>query len=879
MNVNNLTTLMEIDEENIIQILKTRYNNDIIYTNIDDILIAINPYKNLPIYNYNNFNSPHVYTIAQKAIENLKTSNNNQTILISGDSGSGKTMSTKFIINYFAHHFSTDENLCHQIINANPIIEMFGNAETSINDNSSRFGKFIKVYFDDNITEISGIQIDTYLLEKSRVCYQNNTDFNFHIFNQVAIHNNKIYKYCSNPKSSQTLEKTIDMMVKFGFKIEEVNDIIKIINLILQIGDSHKDENWTKYINLIGFEKLIFTRVLNVGIEKIIKNLHGEELEKNKFTMATQLYEICFKYIIDKINMILNPNSIHNKFIGLLDIFGFEIFENNNFEQLCINYTNEKLQNHHNYIIFQHEQELYKKEEIDWTIVKYKDNSEILNIFENKYGLINLLDEECTLVHSSDNNFHQKMKNFIKSTHLTMDINPEFIIQHYAGNVKYSCENFCEKNKQKITKDLLNFLSNSNNTIFSNFNIKSHREKSIIKSFSKELTLLMNKIKNTNNLFIKCIKPNNNKISDNYQNPLIHTQLLFSGIFETIQISRANYPIRYPIMEYYKKYDCVMNEFNTINFTKKDIQFGNSIVFMRTETFMHLEKVLLDFKIKCSIIIQKNWKRYVVQKYYKQLKKSTIKIQSIIRMFLEKRRYHIKRNKIIKIQTYFRMIKERRKYVKMKNASIKIQAFFRMYSTKHKFINLKKSTIKIQSHIRRFLIRRKFLKLKSQVLFFQHLWKQKKQREQERYQEIKLKPPKVFWPKSSNDSPSIFYVTSNDLVIEDEEILSPALTESDEQEIKLIKIQYESKILSLQKKYKKEKISKQEIKEKFKSKLLESHVNNQILSDSLSNTEYTNKLLVERLNNLLVANYQLQRKFETEKKKGVINKLYEFLFT
>ena len=384
MDINNLTSLLEIDENLVIKILKTRFDNNIIYTNIDDILIAINPYKILPIYD--DYETNPIYNIAQKSIDNLKISDNNQTILISGNSGSGKTFSTKCIITYFAHNFSINNDVCQRIINANPIIELFGNAQTTMNDNSSRFGKFIKIYFNNNVTEISGIQIDTYLLEKSRVCYQNNDDFNFHIFNQLAIYNNKSYKYCLNPKSPTTLKQTIDMMLQFGFNKNEINNIIDIINLILDIGNN-------KHFDNDNINEMIFQKTIVYGQETITKTLSGEELEKNKFTICTQLYQICFEYIIKKINIILNPNNIKSKFIGLLDIFGFEIFKYNNFEQLCINYTNEKLQHYHNFIIFQHEQELYKKENINWNIIEYKDNQQIIDIYENKYGIINLLDE------------------------------------------------------------------------------------------------------------------------------------------------------------------------------------------------------------------------------------------------------------------------------------------------------------------------------------------------------------------------------------------------------------------------------------------------------------------------------------------------------
>jgi len=868
MEINDLTKLMEIDENDIINILNERYKNDVIYTNIDDILIAINPYKKLSIYNYENFKSPHVYNIAKNAISNLQNTNKNQTILISGRSGAGKTTNTKLIINYFAHNFSVDSNLCSQIINSNPIIEVFGNAITSINDNSSRFGKFIKIYFNEEISSISGIQIDTYLLEKSRVCYQNEKDFNFHIFNQVAANKNSSFKYC-NPRNTDPnlLNKTINIMKKFGFNIHEINSIINIINLILMIGDydNGKLMDWSKYTDL-NMVELLSTRIIKAGDEEIKKKIEGEEMEKNKFSIGIQLYEITFNYIINKINKILNPNSVKNNFIGLLDIFGFEIFEKNNFEQMCINYTNEKLQNHHNNIIFKHEQELYKKEEINWSIIHYKDNRNIIDIFENKMGIINLLDEECKLIHSSDNNFHQKMKNFIKSSNLNINIKPKFTIHHYAGIVDYSSRNFCEKNKQRITSQLISFIKKSNNIIFQDCKFK-HKEKSIIKSFSKELNLLMSKIKETRSLFIKCIKPNNLQTSDNFQSSLIHKQLLFSGIFETIQITRENYPIRYPLSEYYQKYNYIMNDKYICGneFTEKDIQFGNTIVFLRTETYLFLEKTLLYYKNLCAITIQKNWKQYYIKSRYLKLKISTVKIQSLIRMYYAKKKYIKKRKSCIFVQSLRRMVRIRKKFIEKRKKSMLIQSYIRMNVDRNKYVNLRKSCILIQSIIRMKLIRKKYLKLRYQVIFFQHLWKQYKKRKEE-----------SFWPKSSQDSPSIFFVMEQDLIIEDILLESDSF---DEKEVEILKIEYENKIEELKSKYHHQKLKKKEIQQKLHNKLIKYEQEKISLNKDLNYKEETNRLLMGRLNNLLVANYQLQQKVHEERKKGVFNKIYEFLFT
>ena len=870
MEHNNLTKLMEINKGEVLEILKKRFNNDIIYTNIDDILIAINPYKNLDIYNYDN-DSPHIYDIARGSLRDIRDTGNNQTILVSGDSGAGKTFSTKCIINYFAHHFSSNEELCNQIISANPIIEIFGNARTIMNDNSSRFGKFIKLYFDDQITQITGIQIDTYLLEKSRVCYQNKNDFNFHIFNQISKYHAKKYKYCNNVDSYGDFNNTCKMMFEFGFTSLEVHDIFNIINLILEIGEyeNGKDIKWDNYIDLSNFEKHISTTTIKAGKDIITKKLEGEELEKSKFTMATQLYEICFSYIIDKINSILNPNDKQNKFIGLLDIFGFEIFEKNNFEQLCINYTNEKLQNYHNYIIFQNEQELYRKEGINWQIVEYKDNTPIINIFENKYGIINLLDEECILTKSSDENFHLKMNNFIKSEYLEIKNNQKFLIHHYAGNVDYNCINFCEKNKQKITKDLLKYISKSKNIVLQHSCQKLTRNKSIIKTFSKELNILMNKIKKTNSSFIKCIKPNNLQRFDDFNKDLIHQQLLFSGIFEIIEISRTNYPIRYPIIDFYNKYNCIMNDANLKQYTLKDIQFGNTIVFMRNIVYKNLQKLYLEYKNKCATKIQSLWRKYSIRKWFLHLRETTIKIQSYIRMFIQRKKYKEICKKIIKLQSYYRMLKPRQEFIYKRNSIIKIQSMWKMYSIHKKYMLFKKSILIIQKTWRMYIIRKEYKRLRYQTITYQRIWREIKKR--------KNKKINVCWPKSTTDSPGAFFITPNDLVIE-EELLNETNLPEEKIEIEEIKIKYEDKINKLKNENKKEKLKRKEIKTKMQKKLFVYEKEKQILNSSLSKSQLANRELVDKMNELLLQNYNLQRKYDEEKRKGAWSKFINFLF-
>ena len=850
MDINDLTKLMKIDDGEVIRILTERLDNGKIYTNIGDILVAINPYRKLDIYDYKNFTNPHCYEISQKAIDNLRNTDKNQTILISGDSGSGKTFSTKSIINYLAHNFSFDETLYDQIVNSNPIIEVFGNAETSLNDNSSRFGKFIKIYFNDEITNISGIQIDTYLLEKSRVCYQNKGDFNFHIFNQLAY--NKSYNYCKKSNSKKgDIKTTIDKMIKFGFTENEVQNIINLVKFILMIGEFSYDNpvEWDNYTDLPNFSDFLSQYIIKAGNEVIVKKCTPEELEKNKFTTATQLYQICFDYIIKKINIILNPNKVRNKYIGLLDIFGFEIFDYNNFEQLCINYTNEKLQNYHNFIIFQNEQSLYKKEGIDWSYVEYKDNTPIVNIFEDKLGIINLLDEECKLTTSKDENFHQKMVNIIKSEHFNTGIQGKFTINHYAGNVDYISKNFCEKNKQKVTQNFIDYFSKSKNIILKNYRKINKKERSVIKHFEKELHELMKKIKNTSSLFIKCIKPNNQQSEFTINSELIHRQLLFSGIYETIHITRSNYPIRYPIMDFYNRYNPIMNEtylFKDYKFTKKDIQFGNTTVFLKSTTYQKVLKEYEVYKNHCAILIQKNWKRYYYQKIFKTMQENAIKIQSIFRMYVCRRDYKKKRNGSIKIQNYYRMCLSRREYLKERRNIVLIQSLWRRRVCRKRFLTLKRAVEIIELW---------YLDQKSNEICLNDFEFETDFVIEEIENDLVIKDPDDIEEEEKRVEADFIRFEYEDLI--------------DDYKNRLDQIEEENKVMREQLEFLVEAAKKDhnELKDKLK-----------VQKKKMKEQNETNKLLTEKMNSLMIANFQLQERLQKERNKTVWNKIFEALF-
>jgi len=753
----NLIDIPFLNEPSILNAINLRFDLNKIYTYTGKILISVNPFKNLELYSeevmkkYKRDNNlvPHIYEIANNAYKNFEE---NQTILISGESGAGKTHATRNIMKYLAYisHKERDNiNIEEKVIQSNPILEAFGNAKTTRNDNSSRFGKFIKLQL-NNSKELIGGKIETYLLEKIRVVSQSEKERNFHIFYQLLSSdkkekyyledfskykflNNKYIYRCDNVEDDEDFLLTLNGMRVIGFTEIEIDNIFKIISSILHIGNIEiidgsicNMELLYKISKLLNIKSELIVnsllyRFIEVQNEIIRIDLKSGEIDAAKNSLSMKLYEDLFTFIVRKINIKLDKGS--DKFIGILDIFGFESFNINRFEQLCINYTNEKLQQQFNMYIFKLEQIEYESEGIDWTEIKFPDNQECINLLAGKNSLIDMLDEETRLPKGSSDNFTKRfLKRYNNNKYLEGNkkyAGSKFTIRHYAGEVEYTTDYFYEKNKDLISNEIKDLLGN---IPYLKIEESSKKKKSVMIQFRKSLNSLMNLIDKTEPHYIRCIKPNDMNKSNYLNRARVNDQLKYSGILEAIKVARAGYPIRYKKSVFDKRY------FMINNFTKivdsKDYKVGKSKIFLKMSGFNKLEKRKKEILEEKLILIQKMIRMFLIRNRYRLLlskivilqtfgriiiskcllnklrkNKNSIEIQKIFRSYILKKKYQYLRRCIILIQRYYRdyVLKIRT------NVCIKIQTFYRGYIAHKKYKSFLVRLVKLQKVIRKFL--------------------------------------------------------------------------------------------------------------------------------------------------------------------------------
>lgn len=775
---NNLINLTYLNEPTVLNNILFRYSNDEIYTFNGDILIAVNPFKKIPIYSneiikhYINQDfellEPHPYFISKKAIKQLTFNNENQSILVSGESGAGKTQTTKFILNYISSISNDNNELSNKILSSNPILEAFGNAKTIRNDNSSRFGKFIRVLFDEN-NKLIGANIDTYLLEKIRVTHVEPQERNFHIFylmlkgltNETKQNllltkiNDYHYLNCTNTKRNDNVSDVSQMdtlLISFkqlNFHDECINNIFKVMSAILNLGnvltntDIFNNSFFNNFCFLLDIPIQIATdffcnKYIKINNETIKKEIMEDEFVILKDTFVQILYSLIFDFIVLKINKVLSNNGTN--FIGILDIFGFEVFKNNGFEQLCINYTNEKLQNLFNTFIFEVEQKEYEKEEIDWKLIQYPNNSDIIFMFEQKsIGFFPLLVEQCILKQGNDKMFYNSLIKNIDNNNFEISTKNKmkslFKIKHYADDVTYTCKDFIYKNRNQIDpriKILINngfdFLKNLNLKKV-NLNSTNLKKNNIIYQFRNGLNNLLNNISQTKQHYIRCIKPNDENVKSNFNNERVVEQLKYCGIMEAIKISKAGYPVRIKIKEFFYNFHANFIYFNLNNINdilspltknKNDFQIGKTKIFMKNSIFNAL--VFTNKKIlnKQSTNIQKIWRCFYISKNYNLLLKSIKKIQKMWRIKLL-----IKNNSSKIITSFMKMTIHKKRFIQLKLFCTKIQTFFRIILSKNILTNIKKAII-IQSKWRSLLCRKSYLKdifIHRKVVKIQNQWK------------------------------------------------------------------------------------------------------------------------------------------------------------
>ncbi|XP_066491218.1 unconventional myosin-Ic isoform X1 [Tiliqua scincoides] len=714
-----------------IENLRKRFKENLIYTYIGSVLVSVNPYKDLEIYSKQHMDryrgvsfyevSPHLYAIADNAYRSLRTERKDQCILISGESGAGKTEATKKILQYYAITCPASdqvETVKDRLLQSNPVLEAFGNAKTLRNDNSSRFGKYMDVQFDYKGAPIGG-HILNYLLEKSRVVHQNHGERNFHIFYQLLEggeedllrrlgleKNPHTYHFlvkgqCAkvssiNDKSDwKVVRKALSVI---NFSDNEVEDLLSIVASVLHLGNVQfaadeqgnaqvTTENQIKYLaRLLGVEgsllreALTHKKIIAKG-EELISPLNLEQAAYARDALAKAVYGRTFSWLVNKINKSLTYKETEclgwrrsSTVLGLLDIYGFEVFQHNSFEQFCINYCNEKLQQLFIELTLKSEQEEYEAEGIAWEPVQYFNNKIICDLVEEKFkGIISILDEECLRPgDATDLTFLEKLEETIKThphflTHKLADAKTrkslgreEFRLLHYAGEVTYSVTGFLDKNNDLLFRNLKETMCNSENPIVNQCFDRTEltdkkRPETAVTQFKNSLSKLMEILMSKEPSYIRCIKPNDAKQAGRFDEVLIRHQVKYLGLMENLRVRRAGFAYRRKYEVFLQRYKSLCPEtwptwdgrphdgvavlLKHLGYKQEEYKMGRTKIFIRfPKTLFATEDALEIRKQSLATKIQAVWRGFYRRKKFQQMKHSAITIQSWWRGTLGRRK-------------------------------------------------------------------------------------------------------------------------------------------------------------------------------------------------------------------------------------------------
>uniref|UniRef100_A0A2I2ZV66 Unconventional myosin-VIIa n=1 Tax=Gorilla gorilla gorilla TaxID=9595 RepID=A0A2I2ZV66_GORGO len=782
--VEDMIRLGDLNEAGILRNLLIRYRDHLIYTYTGSILVAVNPYQLLSIYSPEHIRQytnkkigempPHIFAIADNCYFNMKRNSRDQCCIISGESGAGKTESTKLILQFLAAISGQHSWIEQQVLEATPILEAFGNAKTIRNDNSSRFGKYIDIHFNKR-GAIEGAKIEQYLLEKSRVCRQAPDERNYHVFycmlegmsedqkKKLGLGQASDYNYlamgncitCEGRVDSQEYANIRSAMKVLMFTDTENWEISKLLAAILHLGNLQYEAR--TFENLDACEVLFSpslataASVLEVNPPDLMSCLTSRTLITRGETVSTPLsreqaldvrdafvkgiYGRLFVWIVDKINAaIYKPPSqdVKNsrRSIGLLDIFGFENFAVNSFEQLCINFANEHLQQFFVRHVFKLEQEEYDLESIDWLHIEFTDNQDALDMIANKpMNIISLIDEESKFPKGTDttmlhklNSQHKLNANYIppKNNHET-----QFGINHFAGVVYYETQGFLEKNRDTLHGDIIQLVHSSRNKFIKQIFQADvamgaetrKRSPTLSSQFKRSLELLMRTLGACQPFFVRCIKPNEFKKPMLFDRHLCVRQLRYSGMMETIRIRRAGYPIRYSFVEFVERYRVLLpgvkpaykqgdlrgtcqRMAEAVLGTHDDWQIGKTKIFLKdhhdmlleverdkaiTDRVILLQKVIRGFKDRSNFLklknaatlIQRHWRGHNCRKNYGLMRLGFLRLQALHRSRKLHQQYRLARQRIIQFQARCRAYLVRKAFRHRLWAVLTVQAYAR----------------------------------------------------------------------------------------------------------------------------------------------------------------------------------------------------------
>ncbi|KAM9570396.1 unconventional myosin-Vc-like isoform 4-T4 [Salvelinus alpinus] len=811
---NDLTALSYLHEPAVLHNLKVRFvESKIIYTYCGIILVAVNPYKQLHIYGdavihaYSGQNmgdmDPHIFAVAEEAYKQMARNNKNQSIIVSGESGAGKTVSARYAMRYFAmvSKSGSKTHVEDKVLASNPITEAIGNAKTTRNDNSSRFGKYTEISFDGRY-QIIGANMRTYLLEKSRVVSQSERERNYHIFYQMCACADQPefkslrllradeFRYTSmggetaieGVDDRKDMEETCRTFSLLGLTEDFQAGVFKVLAGILHLGNveirnvgsdrssiSSSDPHMTAFCDLLGVSPDGVTRWLChrrfvMVAETVVKPVTSKRAVNARDALAKQIYAHLFDCVIHKINAALQVPGKQHSFIGVLDIYGFETFDVNSFEQFCINYANEKLQQQFNLHVFKLEQEEYMKEDIPWTLIDFYDNQPVIDLIEAKMGILDLLDEECLFPQGTDQNWLQKLYNYLADNPLFEKprmSNEAFIIQHFADKVEYQCWGFLEKNRDTLYEELIDTMRTSKFPLLANFFLEEESggvgsrgikvrparpgvkptnknlRTTVGEKFRSSLYLLMETLNATTPHYVRCVKPNEEKMPFEYDSKRVVQQLRACGVLETIHISAQSYPSRWTYIEFYSRYSILMSQQEVVLTDKKQTcrtvlqrliqdsnqyKFGRTKIFFRAGQVAYLEKLRLDRLRGACVTIQKHVRGWRHRRTFLRMREAAIILQQYVRGQRRIRKSvtaaALKQGwAVVVIQRYWRGYLTRQIYRIVRSSTIIIQAFTRGWVARKRYkkmVEVQKALI-LQKYARAWLARRRFQTLRRLV--------------------------------------------------------------------------------------------------------------------------------------------------------------------
>lgn len=762
--VDDLMQLSYLSEPSVLYNLQYRYSQDRIYTKAGPVLVAVNPFKKVSLYGneyidaYRNksMDSPHVYAIADAALREMKRDEVNQSIIISGESGAGKTETAKIAMQYLAS-LGGGSGIEYEILQTNPILEAFGNAKTLRNDNSSRFGKLIEIHF-STTGRICGAMIQTFLLEKSRVVQCAVGERSYHIFYQLCagaavslreklnLKKADEYKYLKQSccysiagvDDAQMFRTVMEAMNIVHISKEDQENVFAMVSAVLWLGDVSftviDNENHVEIVideasktvgELLGcsIEDLnlaLSKRHMKVNNENIVQKLTLAQATDTRDALAKSVYSSLFEWLVEQINKSLSVGKRRTgRSISILDIYGFESFDKNSFEQFCINYANERLQQHFNRHLFKLEQEEYVEDGIDWAKVEFEDNQDCLNLFEKKpLGLLSLLDEESTFPNATDLTFANKLKQHLNSNSCFRgERGKAFAVHHYAGEVAYDTSGFLEKNRDLLHMDSIQLLAKCKTSLPKMFASKmlaqsdnsisvpyrssaaDSQKLSVAMKFKGQLFQLMQRLESTTPHFIRCIKPNNLQLPAIYEQGLVLQQLKCCGVLEVVRISRSGYPTRMTHQKFARRYGFLLLEdvasqdplsvsvaiLHQFNILPEMYQVGYTKLFFRTGQIGKLEDTR-NRTLHGILRVQSCFRGHQARYHARERIRGVLTLQSFIRG--ENAR-----------QIYSSLLRKHR-------AATILQRTMRCWLARRYFVSLQRASVVIQSGIRGSLVRR-----------------------------------------------------------------------------------------------------------------------------------------------------------------------------